>query len=255
MSPEQLLHHAKEIGLSGISITDHDTIEAYDEALFFAKKLGLRLGSGVEFSTVFQNMNVHILGYDFDLKSSAIASLCVRHQTRRKKRNKAILDRLLRLGMIIQEEELLSLGGRSIGRPHIAHLMLKKGYVGSIKEAFNLYIGDGKPCYDPGVGISVEETIAIIHQAQGKAFIAHPHLLEHARKIRRLLELSFDGIEGYYARFPLDQERRWVQTAEKKGWLISGGSDFHGSVKEHIALGSSWVNEETFFKIFAHPLA
>lgn len=254
LTPEELLRLAKEIGLAGISITDHDTIEAYREAPLLAKQLGLRLGSGAEFSCVFQKMNVHVLAYDFDLKSPAIAGLCARHQERRRNRNKAILDKLSRLGKTIDEEELLALGERTIGRPHIAHLMVKKGYAGSIKEAFNVYLGDGKLCYDPGVGISVEETIEIIHQARGKAFIAHPHLLEHARKIRELLKVPFDGLECHYAKFPADQEKRWIQTAKEKGWLISGGSDFHGANKEHIPLGCSWVDEETFHKIFEHEL-
>jgi predicted metal-dependent phosphoesterase TrpH len=90
-SPEQLLHLAKERGLSGISITDHDTIEAYSTAAAIAKQLGIKLGSGVEFSSVFQNLSVHILGYDFDLHSPAISKLCERHRLRRKDRNKKIL--------------------------------------------------------------------------------------------------------------------------------------------------------------------
>lgn len=252
MTPEQLLRLAKEIGLSGISITDHDTVEAYSQAPAIAKDLGILLGTGVEFSSVFQKMNVHVLGYDFDLKSPAIVKLCGRHQLRRRERNKAILDHLSRLGMSIAEEELLALGERTIGRPHIAKLMVDKGYVSSIKEAFNHYIGDGKPCYDPGEGVSTQETIEIIHQAKGKAFIAHPHLLEHARKIRELLKLPFDGIECYYAKFSSEQENRWVQIAKERGWLMSGGSDFHGSSKEYIQLGCSWVDEENFHKIFQH---
>jgi 3',5'-nucleoside bisphosphate phosphatase len=252
MTPQQLLLLAKEIGLAGISITDHDTIEAYAQAPTIARQLGLLLGSGVEFSCIFQKMSVHVLGYDFDLTCPGIAKLCAHHQDRRTHRNKAILDNLSRLGIIIPEEELVSVGGRTIGRPHIAQLMVKKGYAGSIKEAFNHFIGDGKPCYVPGEGVTVEETIKTIHQAGGKAFIAHPHLLEHARKIKELLKYPFDGIECHYARFPPEQEKRWIQTAKERGWLISGGSDFHGSIKDYIQLGCSWVDEEHFHKIFQH---
>ncbi len=250
MNPEQLLRHAKEIGLSGISITDHDTIEAYTLASAIAKDLGLLLGSGVEFSSIFQGLSIHVLGYDFDLKSPAILELCQRHKTRRNERNKAILEKLSRLSMPIDEDELLSMGAQTIGRPHIALLMIKKGYVCSIKDAFNTYIGDGKLCFVPGVGISTEETLAAIHKGGGKAFLAHPHLLGHANKIKQLLKLPFDGIECHYGRFPPEQEKRWIKLAEEKGLLISGGSDFHGSVKEFIQLGCSWVDEETFHKIF-----
>ncbi len=252
MTLEQLLYLAKEMGLSGISITDHDTIEAYSAAPAIAKQLGILLGTGVEFSCMFQKMSVHVLSYDFDLDSPAIAKFCARHQQRRMFRNRAILDNLSRLGMAISEEELLAIGERTLGRPHIAKLMVEKGYVSSIKEAFNHYIGDGKPCYSSGEGIAVQETIEVIHQARGKAFIAHPHLLEHSRKIKELLKLPFDGIECYYAKFSSEQENQWVQIAKERGWLISGGSDFHGSSKDYIQLGCSWVDEDNFHKIFQH---
>ncbi len=250
LTPEELLNRAKEVGLSGISITDHDTIAAYREAPAIAKQLGLLLGTGVEFSCVFQKMSVHILGYDFDLNAPSIQRLCDRHQQRREMRNKAILEKLSRLGMHISLEELHALGGRTIGRPHIAHLMIQKGYVASMKEAFNQFIGDGKPCFDPGEGIFAQETIEIIHQAKGKAFVAHPHLLEHARKIKELLKYPFDGIECHYAKFSPEQEKRWINTAKEKGWLMSGGSDFHGPSKDYITLGCSWVDEKTFHQIF-----
>ena len=252
MTPEELLHCAKEQGLSGISITDHDTIDAYPQAAIIAKELNILLGSGVEFSCVFRGLSVHILGYDFDLQHPSIENLCRRHQQRRTLRNKAILEKLSRLSMPILEEELLAIGQRTVGRPHIAYLMVKKGYVNSIRDAFSRYIGDGKPCFDPGTGISVEETIETIHQARGKAFVAHPHLLEGASKIKELLKLPFDGIECHYARFGPEREKRWVKIAKEKGWLISGGSDFHGAVKDYIQLGCSWVDEESFHKIFQH---
>jgi predicted metal-dependent phosphoesterase TrpH len=156
--------------------------------------------------------------------------------------------------MPILEEDLLRIGERTVGRPHIAKLMVEKGYVNSIKEAFNLYIGDGKPCYEPGEGISVQETLEIIHRGRGKAFIAHPHLLDRSRKIKELLKCSFDGIECHYAKFLPDQGRQWIQIAKERGWLISGGSDFHGSAKDYIQLGCSWIDEENFHKIFQHLL-
>jgi predicted metal-dependent phosphoesterase TrpH len=254
MTPAELLQLAKESGLSGIAITDHDTIAAYLEAPKVAKELGILLGSGVEFSCVFRKMNVHVLAYDFDLASSAIQELCAWHQNRRTLRNRAMLEKLSRLGFFIPEEELLEKGEQTVGRLHIAQLMVEKKYVATIKEAFQRFLGDGKLCYVPGDGMSVEDTLSVIHQGRGKAFIAHPHLLEHANRIKELLKLPFDGIECHYAKFPADQEKRWIQIAKEKGWLISGGSDFHGTVKDHIQLGCSWVNEETFHQIFQHVL-
>ena len=254
-TPRELLVHAKEIGLSGISITDHDTVDAYLEAPQIAKKLGLKLGCGAEFSCTFKEMSVHLLAYDFDLKSAPIRELCQRHQERRVERNRIILEKLSRLSMPVFEEELQRFGARTVGRPHIALLMIEKGYVSSIRDAFQRYLGDDKPCYYPGKTISVEETIQIIHQSSGKAFIAHPHLLEGASKIRELVKLPIDGIECHYARFTPNQEKRWIKIADEKGLLKSGGSDFHGKMKDYISLGCSWVDEETFNQIFERPLA
>ncbi len=250
-TPDQLVRHAKEIGLSGLSITDHDTIEAYPIATKVAKEVGILLGTGVEFSSVFKEMSVHILGYDFLLDDPDLIAFCKKHEQRRLERNQVILEKLRAHRMPIAESELLARGEKSIGRPHIAQLMVEKGYVNSIKHAFQLYLGDDKPCFYRGKSFSSEETIDIIHQAQGKAFLAHPHLLDHRRKIRELLQLPFDGIECYYARFFPADEKKWIQIATERKMLISGGSDFHGSVKDYIPLGCSWVNQETFSKIFS----
>lgn len=252
-TPQELLLSAKELGLNGLSITDHDTIEAYKTAPQIAKSLGLRLGSGAEFSCVFKGRNVHVLAYDFHLDDPHLLTLCERHKQRRTERNQGILERLARLGMPIFEEELKKGGTESIGRPHIAFLMLQKGYVQTLSEAFQLYIGDRCPCYVSVKEIPVEETLEIIHGAEGKAFIAHPHLLDKMSYIEELLKLPFDGLECYYARFPKNKESRWIKLAEKKRLLKSGGSDFHGKVKDYIPLGCSWVDEPTFNQIFQKP--
>jgi len=196
---------------------------------------------------------VHILGYDFDLESPAIHKLCERHVIRRQKRNQKILENLSRLKMPIMQEELLQVPEHAIGRPHIAALMLQKGYVSSIKQAFQSYLGDGKSCFESGEQISAEETIETIHQGGGKAFIAHPHLMASKKKVKVLLNLAFDGLECYYGKFLLDQEKKWLDLAKEKNLLISGGSDFHG-LNHYAILGSSWIDEVTFHKIFQRLL-
>ncbi len=254
-TPEELVRHAREVGLNGLSITDHDTMDAYASAFPVAKELGIRLGTGIEFSCMLKEISIHILGYDFLLDDSGMVELCSKHQERRMKRNCAILKKLVALRMPISEEELFAKGEKSIGRPHIAQLMVEKGYVGSIKDAFGLYIGDGKRAFVRGDVFTIPETIDIIHGAQGKAFIAHPHLIERNAIIKELMKLPFDGIECYYGRFLANQEKRWIQLAKEKKLLISGGSDFHGHIKAYVTLGSSWVDEEAFNQIFSKPLA
>lgn len=248
LTPVELVELAKKQNLTGLSITDHDTIEAYDTAVEAARDLGILLGTGVELSSEFQKMSVHILGYNYSLDSELMRDFCRKHKERRRHRNLAILAKLARLNMVIKEEEL---PGRSIGRPHIAQKMVEKGYVKSAKEAFNLFIGEGKCCYDPGIAFSVPETLDVIHRSGGKAFVAHPHLFANGAKMRLLLGEPFDGLECYYAHSYPALEKRWLKIAKEKQWLISGGSDFHGDMRPGIPLGCSWVDEETFHKIFS----
>jgi len=256
LTPQELLQRASEVGLQGLSITDHDTVEAYTPELFsFAKTLGVQLCTGVELSCQIHKASVHILGYAMDPHCPQLVALCTRHKQRRLERNKRILSKLTAHGMPISQEELLGdIHAQVIGRPHIAHLMIKKGYVASVAEAFHRYLGDGKCCFDAGEAFSVDEAIDIIHQAEGKAFIAHPHLIQRKKILRELLKKPFDGLECYYGAFELHQNRKWLELAQQQGWLISGGSDFHGDSKPYIYLGSSWVNEEAFLRIMGKSL-
>lgn len=252
-SPHEIIHMALENGLSGLSITDHDTIDAYDEALPLAKKMGIEMISGVEFSSMQDEVSVHILAYSFPLNSPVIKDFCLKHKLRRTNRNREILKRLAAHGMPLSEEEVLAVitdcppnAQCTVGRPHIAQAMLKKGYIHSIQEAFNKYLGEDKSCYTPGESFTTQDTIDIIHQAKGLAVIAHPHLINHAKTLKKLLEMNFDGIECYYARFTEESEARWLKIAKHRNWLITGGSDFHGTIKPNIPLGASWVAEEPF---------
>ncbi len=252
-SPEALIRLAINAGLSGLSITDHDTIAAYQSALPFAEANNFLLLPGVEFSASHQGHSIHILGYAFSLKSEELHQLCERHRLRRLKRNRTILERLRGLGIKIEESEL-GCEGHTVGRPHIANMMIEQGSVKTIKEAFDRYLGEGKRAYDPGEQISVTETIETLHAAGGKAVIAHPHLIKRRPTVRQILQMPFDGIEGYYARFSPAHEKEWVGIGTQKHWIITGGSDYHGSNKPFNFLGSSWVGQKTFDALYAHYL-
>ena len=242
--PEELFVLAQKSNLQGLSITDHDTIAAYKNIASIAQAYPhIAWISGVEFSAFQDKRSVHLLGYAFSLTDPGIASFCQAHAHRREKRNQAILEKLALHGMPLEQTELQ--GDHTLGRPHIAQAMIKKGYVSSIQEAFTLYLGDGRSCYSEGARFTVEETIDVIHQAKGKAILAHPHLIQEPFPVQ-LLHLPFDGLEGYYGRFSLRQCERWTKIAAHKNWLITGGSDFHGEVKPETYLGSSWTPEVTF---------
>lgn len=248
-TPEQLIDLAIEKGLSGLSITDHDTFEAYARAVPYAQEKKLLLLTGVEFSSSFRTEPIHILGYGISLQSEALHELCERHKKRRGERNLRILQKLERLGYAIDPAELKA-DDRTIGRPHIALALIKMGVVSSMREAFDQLLGEGKPAYTPGEVIEIEETIETIHQAGGKAILAHPQLIKKKSTFRQMLQKPFDGLEGFYARMPLHREGPYLEAAKERNWLITGGSDYHGSVKPQAELGSSWVDEETFYALY-----
>ena len=255
LTPEELIELAKQENLWGLSITDHDTMNAYKTAVNAAQKKGIRLGSGIEFSCEHKGHSIHILGYDFHLSDASMKDLCLRHQKRRMDRNLAILEKLEKRGFSIDREALFCLASeKTIGRPHIADQMLKRKYVSSIQEAFVKYLGEGKSCYVPGASFSVLETIDILHGAQGKVFLAHPQLLLKQISLSDILKLPFDGIECFYSRFSHQDAKPWLKIAKEKNWLVSGGSDFHGSIKPEIKLASSYIGKEEFEKIFQKPL-
>ncbi|MBP9840854.1 MAG: PHP domain-containing protein [Simkaniaceae bacterium] len=246
LTPTEVLHLAKEIGLSALSITDHDTIDAYTPSLFsLAEELQLFLKTGVELSAQHQEESVHVLGYSFPSDSKLMRDFCAEHQHRRHRRTLGMLDKLKKEGMDIKESELLGKG--TIGRPHIAEQMVAKGYVKTMKEAFQLYLGDQQSCYVIGELFSVQETLDLIHEAGGKAFLAHPALIKNQKKLRDLLTMDFDGIECYYGNFSNEIKEKWRRVALERRWLVSGGSDFHGARMSDVPLGLATVDKATFF--------
>lgn len=248
LTPTELLWLAKQSNLQALSITDHDTTEAYQTAFTAAKAAQILLISGAEFSTVHQGHTVHLLAYAYPLHNRSIDELCHRHRQRRSDRNSAILDQLTRRGMplTLADVEAEAAPGTMLGRPHIALAMKRKNYISNIREAFQRYLSDGAPCYVQGDAVTTEETIALLHQAKAYVVLAHPHLIEGAGLVQELLQLPFDGIEAYYGTFTLEHHKRWLQLAERHGLFITGGSDFHGTIRPQVALGCSWTQEPTF---------
>ena len=250
-SPEELIALAVRSGLQGLAITDHDTVEAFAIAEPVARQAGLLLLPSCELSTTLGEESVHVLAYSFHPSEGSIAAFCKEQQGRRTVRNREILAKLAKRGFVLTEEEVSQVGRGVMGRPHIAQAMVARGYVSTVKEAFQNYLAEGKLCYAPGQRVGTQEAIDLIHAAGGKAIIAHPHLIQKTRLIRALTQLNFDGLEAYYAQFPLAQQQPWVKAAADKGWLATGGSDFHGpSLKPHLVLGCSWTPEEAFRQLY-----
>lgn len=255
-SPEKVIDLAISRNLQGLSITDHDSTKAYKRALEYASEKKFPLISGVEFSAHYHQESVHILCYAFPLNSQSISALCEKHIRRRNERNQRILENLKRLQINIEESDIPKTSADGVvGRPHIAIALIKKGVVATMKEAFQKYLAEGKLAYAEGERISVQETLQYIKEGKGKAILAHPQLVIRKRLLKDLLEMPFDGVEGYYSLIPFQENEIFIQKAKEKGLLITGGSDYHGSIKPNIPLGCSWVGQETFNKLYNHFLS
>lgn len=246
-TPSELLHLAERSGLSGLSITDHDTIAAYTPALFQeAKDRSIALLPGIECSSDHQGVGVHILGYGMDLSSPSFHTFLDDVQQQRRERNRQIIARLAQHGFLFEEDEISWLLQENRGRPHIATLLVRKGYAVSRTEAFAQYLKEGGTCFVGGCRFRPERVIAEIHAAGGKAILAHPSLIRPFTLCRTLWSLPFDGIECYYAKLPPSQVRYWLNIAKDHHWIASGGSDFHGTLTPHLELGCSWIGESIF---------
>lgn len=248
-TPEELIHIATSKNLTGLCITDHDTIDAYKTFLQAAKKHNLRVISGVEFSSNYNETPIHILGYSFKLDHPKITGLAHFHRKRRLERNEAIIQNLCKAGIEIslsEIEQILPHMSHQIGRAHIAYALFKKGTVESAQEVFHKWIGEGKPCYVESENPSIAETLDILHEAGGFAVVAHPHLIKKRGVLKKILEFPFDGLEGRYAQFAFNVNQRFIDMANYRNIFITGGSDFHGEIRPHNPLGAATTDASVF---------
>jgi predicted metal-dependent phosphoesterase TrpH len=249
-TPAEILDHAQKLNLAAIAITDHDSIDGSREALRIGIPPSLSFLTGVEISAAHPPFfpgsgSFHILGYDIHLDNSDLNQALSKLQDARKNRNPAILRRLNKLGFQISLEEVDRVVGESqLGRPHIAYAMVKKGFVASIDEAFDKYLGTDGPAYVDKYRIECEHAINIIRAAGGVPVLAHPALLniENNQKLdvllQNLLKIGLAGIEVYYPGHSPQQIRQYTELAGKYGLLMTGGTDFHGTITPQIKMGS-----------------
>lgn len=250
-SPDLILEKSKSIGLAGLSITDHDTIDAYTPDFFQkAEKMGLEILIGAELSGTYEKSQIDILAFGMEGRNASFKILLKEHQQSRHFKNQKILQKLSERNMPIDKEDLYALGKGTLGRPHIAALMVKHGYVKSIDEAFTRWIGDGKPCYEEGFSFTLDHIIDVIHSASGIAILAHPHILDDIPLVERLCDqYQFDGVEVFYGRKPPSLCHFFSEFADKRRLLKTGGSDYHGSRRSGISLGCSWASLEMWLAV------
>jgi predicted metal-dependent phosphoesterase TrpH len=239
----EVMAFAKEAGVTALAITDHDIVDGIPEAMAAGALLNIEVIPGVEISSRYGESELHILGYFLDWTDATLNQRMMTLRDSRHTRNPQIVGKLNELGIDLTYEEVRSLAGtESVGRPHIARVLMNKGVVISAKEAFDRYLADGRPAYVPRELPKPEEAVAWIRAAGGVPVLAHPTWVKQSREgldrlVEQLKAFGLGGIEVHYSTHSPRQTEDYLSLAKRLDLLVTGGSDFHGVTKPDIAVG------------------
>lgn len=258
-SPAQLVASAKGHRLRAIALTDHDTVAGIEEAALAGRAAGIEVLVGVEIST-WLDADVHLLGYGFDPEHAGVATLLASARTSRAARAELICDRLNEMGVPVSMQEILDqAAGGAIGRPHVARALVEGGHVHSFREAFDVYLGDGKPACVEKARVEPAVAIQVIHEAGGAAVAAHPGFYGGTEFLEPLVAAGLDGVEVRHGLHDEVTAREFEDFARAGGLVCTGGSDFHGPGPGRAGVGTvtipyEWV-EDLLERAAAHRAA
>lgn len=259
--PAENVKLAKQRGLSAVALTDHDTVAGVAEAQRAGREYGIDVVAGVEISTRAGGKDIHVLGYYVNTEDEKFLERLRGLREAREERNHLIIAKLQELGLEISWQEVIDGLGRplepdeSIGRPHMADVLVRKGYAADMRDAFNRYLAEGQPGYVSVPRVAPEDACQWIKDAGGAAVIAHPGLYRDDELVRRILvDAHPDGIEVVHSDHGPEEERRYAELAREFGLIQTGGSDYHGvrqGVVFHGDLGSKNVTIDVLDKLRA----
>jgi len=262
LSPLEILELARDRGIKAISITDHDSIDGIKEITDQIHAFPVEFMTGVEISCTpprdFETIgSVHLLGYGFSLYDRNLNQMLSTAKLSREQRNPKIISKLNQAGLDISLGEIIArFGAGQTGRPHIAELMKEKGFVSSFKEAFDTWLGKGKPAYVDKFKVSCKKAVLTIRDAGGIPVLAHPGLLSFNRTgeleafLDMLISYGLQGMEVFYTDHDAHQTEYLAAMARKKKLLVTGGSDFHGSFNAGVKLGTGKDNIQVPYAFF-----
>lgn len=264
-SPANLVSNAIELGLTALALTDHDNLDGIAEARAAVAGSDLDLVPGVELSCEWERGGFHLLVLFLPPSPGPLSNRLADLQAGRAARNERMVERLQELGFELTMEEVEAEGGGTgIGRPHIAQVMVDKGFVSSIAEAFDMYMAKGQPAYIPRPRLEPVEAIRLAREEGAVPVVAHPHTLglsgrEVDEQLRNLADAGLVGVEAYYPEYEPSLREDLAARARRVGLVPSGGSDFHGTYKPGLMLGVGFgdlaVPDHVYFELagFAQP--
>ena len=248
-SPRAVVAAARAAGLSAIALTDHDTMAGVAEAADAGRQLGVRVVPGVELSAIDGEREVHVLGLHIE-RAAALETMLREFRESRHVRAEQIVAKLNALAIPITFDAVLAqAAGGAIGRPHIARALIAEGWARDSRDAFDRYLGAGKPAYVPKQRLSVAEAIALIHAGSGIAVLAHPGGDGRREIVERFVALGLDGLEVRHPGHSAEDVARLGALVEFFRLVPSGGSDWHGAAEGPRTLGvmrvpSSWLDRQ-----------
>ena len=237
-SPQEIIEKAKNLGLRAIAITDHDNVMAIRKAKEFGKSAGVEVLSGIELSVSYKNYDLHLLGYCFDETNADLVSSLKLFNEERTKRAEKIVQKLAKLGMPISFNAVLEKAGHgTVGRPHIANVLIEDQFVYSFQEAFNRYLGTGKPANVDKYNLKIDDAIRLIKKAGGICSVAHPGIQLQNDDLIQLIKNGVQGIEVVHPKHSQEATQYYRKLVEENNLLETGGSDFHGGHNGNESLG------------------
>jgi 3',5'-nucleoside bisphosphate phosphatase len=245
-SPEEVVGEAVAAGLSCIAITDHDVVDAIEPAMAAARAHDLEIIPGIELSSEINGKDIHILGYGFNYKKSPLVDKLKDIQQARLDRMAKMIEKLKTLGInnITMEEVCAKTKSNAVGRPHLATALKEKGWVKSIKAAFDKYIGEGAPAYFTKYNQTPFDAIKLITDSGGVAVMAHPMATMKDELIAPFVKAGMGGLEVYYPNCSETVLKFYKNLAKKHNIVATGGSDAHGKAKVYTHIGKAQVPYE-----------
>jgi predicted metal-dependent phosphoesterase TrpH len=242
VAPADVVAAAHKAGLSAIALTDHDTVDGVPEAQAAGEALGVRVVAGVELSAVDDGDEIHVLGLHLTHPEHIAAALAELKDARRD-RARITVETLNSLGIPVTLESVFATAGDgAVGRPHIAKALVAGGWARDFREAFDKYLGNGRPACIEKRTVTFEEAARLIHEAGGLAVYAHPGGGASRSDLEELAALGLDSVEVRHPSHTADEIARLAALTDELGLVPSGGSDWHGSPEGYRALGSMKVS-------------